>query len=83
MKQRNKEFEVETRIWDGSQDEPLIAWLGESFVRMRPGVHLTVRTGHGLVRVRPGWTVAWWEDGELMVFAPPAAARILQPAEPE
>lgn len=78
MLQHTVPADVDTRIWDGTHDPALIAWLGENSHRF-DGTQLVIQTTDGDIYPEPGWTIVRWPDHDLTVMSPRAAAKRLAP----
>jgi hypothetical protein len=69
---------VDTRIWDGSRDPELTAWLGPN-AHHYEGEQLVIDSIDGPVRPRPGYHLILWTDREVTVAAPRVAERVYGP----
>ncbi|MDX3507438.1 hypothetical protein PV755_00625 [Streptomyces caniscabiei] len=71
---------VDTRIWDGTPDPALLAWLGDDGHHF-DGTQLVIHTTDGDIYPEPGWTIVRWPDNDLSVMSSRAATKRLTPAE--
>ena len=78
MLQHTVSADVDTRIWDGTHDPDLIAWLGEDDHRF-DGTQLIIQTADGDLYPEPGWTIVRWPDRDLSVLSPRAVVKCLVP----
>lgn len=69
---------VDTRVWDGTPNPALIAWLGDDGHHF-DGTQLVIHTTDGDIYPEPGWTIVRWPDGDLTVMSPRAAVKRLAP----
>lgn len=69
---------VDTRLWDGTPNPALIAWLGGDGHHF-DGTQLVIHTTDGDIYPEPGWTIVRWPDGDLTVMSPRAAVKRLAP----
>ncbi|GAQ64081.1 hypothetical protein [Streptomyces scabiei] len=78
MLQHTVPADVDTRIWNGTPDPALLAWLGEDGYHF-DGTQLVVHTTDGDLYPEPGWTIVRWPDTDLSVMSPRAAVKRLAP----
>ncbi|MBE4790988.1 hypothetical protein [Streptomyces caniscabiei] len=71
---------VDTRIWDGTPNQALLAWLGDDGHHF-DGTQLVIHTTDGDLYPEPGWTIVRWPDRDLSVMSSRAAVKRLAPAE--
>ncbi|MBD9703403.1 hypothetical protein IHE56_15195 [Streptomyces sp. ID01-12c] len=71
---------VDTRIWDGTPNQALLAWLGDDGHHF-DGTQLVIHTTDGDMYPEPGWTIVRWPDRDLSVMSSRAATKRLAPAE--
>lgn len=79
MLQRTVPALVDTRVWNGTRDADLIAWMGDRAHRFDDDGQLVILTTDGEIRPRPGWTLVSWPDGALTVMSARAALIRLTP----
>ncbi|WP_371579443.1 hypothetical protein [Streptomyces sp. NBC_01314] len=79
MLQHTVAANVDTRIWNGTHDPGLIAWLGEDGHHF-DGTQLVIHTTDGDIYPEPGWTIARWPDRDLSVMSSRVAVKRLAPA---
>ncbi|MDX3294644.1 hypothetical protein PV569_13100 [Streptomyces scabiei] len=78
MLQHTVPADVDTRIWNGTPDPALLAWLGEDGHHF-DGTQLVIHTTDGDLYPEPGWTLVRWPDNDLSVMSPRAAVKRLAP----
>ena len=71
---------VDTRIWDGTPDPALLAWLGDDGHHF-DGTQLVIHTTDGDLYPEPGWTLVRWPDRDLSVMSSRAAIKRLGPGQ--
>ena len=84
MLMRNREFTVDTRVWDGTKDEDLVTWLGWHFIAWThmdvDDPRLAVQGKEGkTVLVKPEDMIALWPGQSLTVQSPGAAKLLFEP----
>ncbi|MCL6733320.1 hypothetical protein [Streptomyces neyagawaensis] len=70
--------DVDTRVWNGTRDPALIAWLGKDGHHF-DGTQLVVHTTDGDIYPEPGWTIVRWPDGDFSLMSSRAASKRLRP----
>lgn len=78
MLQHTVSADVDTRIWDGTRNQALIAWLGDDDHHF-DGTQLVLHTTDGDIYPEPGWTIVRWPDRDLTVMSSRAAVKRLAP----
>ncbi|MDX3634306.1 hypothetical protein PV728_29395 [Streptomyces europaeiscabiei] len=73
---------VDTRIWNGTPEPALLAWLGDDGHHF-DGTQLVIHTTDGDLYPEPGWTIIRWPDNDLSVMSSRAAIKRLTPTRPD